>query len=105
MLALYRSGRQAEALEAYRDGRRLLASEVSGLEQGPGFDRRRTERSSLRSPECARHRRRLRGEQLGLTSNILRAPGSAASRRRIAVGSVLSGALATLVICVTFRTR
>jgi len=31
MLSLYRSGRQADALQAYRDGRRLLASEL-GLE-------------------------------------------------------------------------
>jgi DNA-binding SARP family transcriptional activator/ABC-type branched-subunit amino acid transport system substrate-binding protein/DNA-binding beta-propeller fold protein YncE len=34
MLALYRSGRQAEALETYRQGRQLLDSEL-GLEPGP----------------------------------------------------------------------
>ena len=34
MLALYRSGRQAEALDVHRDGRRLLVSEL-GLEPGP----------------------------------------------------------------------
>ena len=34
MLALYRSGRQAEALEIYRDGRRVLGDEL-GLEPGP----------------------------------------------------------------------
>jgi predicted ATPase/DNA-binding SARP family transcriptional activator len=34
MLALYRSGRQADALEAMREGRRLLVDEL-GLEPGP----------------------------------------------------------------------
>src|SRR5262249_53514551 len=34
MLALYRAGRQAEALERYREGRRLLVDEV-GVEPGP----------------------------------------------------------------------
>jgi YVTN family beta-propeller protein len=38
MLALYRGGRQAEALQAYRDGRRLLAGEL-GLEPGPELQR------------------------------------------------------------------
>jgi len=36
MLALYRSGRQPEALEVYQEGRRLLASEL-GLEPGPAL--------------------------------------------------------------------
>jgi predicted ATPase/DNA-binding SARP family transcriptional activator len=34
MLALYRSGRQADALESYREGRQALVSEL-GLEPGP----------------------------------------------------------------------
>ena len=44
MLALYRSGRQAEALEAYRQGRQLLDSEL-GLE--PGVELRELERAIL----------------------------------------------------------
>src|SRR5215217_6076134 len=38
MLALYRCGRQAEALEVHRDGRRVLAEEL-GLEPGPALTR------------------------------------------------------------------
>ncbi len=36
MLALYRSGRQADALESYRNARRSLVEEL-GLEPGPGL--------------------------------------------------------------------
>jgi predicted ATPase/DNA-binding SARP family transcriptional activator len=39
MLALYRSGRQAEALEVYRDARRVLVEQV-GVEPGPELQRR-----------------------------------------------------------------
>jgi DNA-binding SARP family transcriptional activator len=38
MLALYRSGRQAEALEVYREGHQLLVEEL-GLEPGPDLQR------------------------------------------------------------------
>ncbi|MFJ8156274.1 BTAD domain-containing putative transcriptional regulator [Streptomyces sp. NPDC094468] len=44
MLALYRSGRQAEALESYREGRALLMDEL-GLQ--PGEDLRRLEQAVL----------------------------------------------------------
>ena len=38
MLALYRCGRQAEALEAYREAHRILVAEV-GVEPGPALRR------------------------------------------------------------------
>ena len=38
MVALYRSGRQADALQVYREGRRLLADELA-LEPGPALKR------------------------------------------------------------------
>jgi DNA-binding SARP family transcriptional activator len=63
MLALYRSGRQAEALEAYRDARRALSAEL-GLE--PGEELKRLERAILQQdPEL----------ELAAAS-----PGTAASR-------------------------
>ena len=49
MLALYRDGRQADALERYREGRRRLVQQV-GIEPG-----RSCGRSNRRS--CARTRR------------------------------------------------
>ncbi len=45
MVALYRSGRQAEALETYRDGRRILLDEL-GIEPGPAL--RELEQAILR---------------------------------------------------------
>ena len=44
MLALYRSGRQAEALDLYREGRRLLVDEL-GIE--PGLELQELEKAIL----------------------------------------------------------
>src|SRR3954454_8810864 len=70
MLALYRCGRQADALEAYRQGRQLLSHEL-GLE--PGEELRRLEKAILEHDEAlaapaalarAERRRRLAGRPL-----------------------------------------
>ncbi|MGQ0776987.1 MAG: AfsR/SARP family transcriptional regulator [Pseudonocardiales bacterium] len=49
MVALYRSGRQAEALEVYRAGRAILLDDL-GLE--PGDELRRLEQAILNHDEC-----------------------------------------------------
>ncbi len=81
MLALYRSGRQAEALEAYADARQTLVAEL-GLEPGP----------------------ELQGLQQGILTHdeALRAPARPATRQRrrwlaLAATAVLS-ALAAAVL-------
>ena len=55
MLALYRSGRQAEALAVYRDGRRALVEEL-GLE--PGRDLQELEQAMLRQDPALDSERR-----------------------------------------------
>jgi predicted ATPase/DNA-binding SARP family transcriptional activator len=53
MLALYRAGRQADALETYREGRRLLVDDL-GLEPGPEL--RELEQAILRQDETLSRR-------------------------------------------------
>ena len=61
MLALYRCGRQVEALEAYRDARRALVDNV-GIEPGPAL--RRAEQAILRQDaELARAELRPAGDE------------------------------------------
>lgn len=71
MLALYRCGRQAEALEAYAEARETLVSEL-GLEPGPELQALQqailTHDESLRAPERAPRRRRRRWIALAATA-------------------------------------
>jgi DNA-binding SARP family transcriptional activator len=73
MLALYRSGRQAEALEVYRDGRRRLAVDL-GLE--PGTELQRLERAILEQDPILASPTRERASRGG------RAGGPTGGRRR-----------------------
>ena len=71
MLALYRSGRQSEALDAYADARQTLVSEL-GLEPGPELQALQqailTHDESLRAPETPARRRRRRWIALAATA-------------------------------------
>jgi DNA-binding SARP family transcriptional activator/streptogramin lyase len=101
MLALYRSGRQADALQAYRDGRRLLGSEL-GLEPGPELQR--LERAILaQDPELeapALVSPAPRAAQGGEPPERRVRPGR--RRRLAALGGVLAvAALAAVVLALT----
>jgi DNA-binding SARP family transcriptional activator/streptogramin lyase len=93
MLALYRSGRQADALDTYRSGRKLLADEL-GLE--PGGELRQLEKAilghdpALDAPAAPRLVER-------------RAPRAGGrSRLALAIGALLLvGAVAALVVAFT----
>ena len=87
MLALYRCGRQAEALEAYRDAHRRMSEEL-GLEPGPEL-RELEARILAHSPELAAPappRRRARSE-------AVEGPATAAPRRRVALLVIVAAAL------------
>jgi streptogramin lyase len=96
MLALYRSGRQAEALDTYRSGRKLLADEL-GLE--PGDELRRLEKAILEqdpaiAAPAAPKRRRPAPEERGLHR-----PGP---RLTIAIGALLvAAAVVGIVVAVS----
>ena len=92
MLALYRSGRQAEALEAYRDARSALVEQI-GVEPGAELRSCRT-RSSPRTPRstsprprrvAARAPSRAAAAQLGWSPP----PWSSSASRRSAMIRVL----------------
>jgi DNA-binding SARP family transcriptional activator len=97
MLALYRSGRQADALGAYRSGRKLLADEL-GLE--PGAELRQLEKAILEhdpalAPKAPPRRREPMTEQR--RGDLLRR-----SRFVALIGAVLlAGAIAAIIVAVT----
>ncbi len=69
MRALYRAGRQPEALEVFRDGRRVLDEQL-GLEPGPGL--REVERAILRQdPALVAAVVQPTAEQAGLTGTVV----------------------------------
>ena len=90
MLALYRSGRQADALEAYRDARERLVGEL-GLE--PGLELRQLERRMLvQDPQLAAParvltptQRRRRGALIGVLVVVVAATAIVALPRDRAV--------------------
>lgn len=94
MLALYRSGRQADALDAYRTARRTLDDEL-GLEPGP----------ELRELEAAilRHDPRLSPD--GVVAPASDPPVERASRRRprVVAAIVIAAAACALLLVVLLR--
>ena len=82
MVALYRSGRQAEALESYRHARAYLADEL-GLEPGPALQE--LERAILRQDAS-----------LGTSGSGTREPQRAAPVRSIVVAELSAGSLEQL---------
>ncbi|HEX4521494.1 MAG TPA: AfsR/SARP family transcriptional regulator [Gaiellaceae bacterium] len=89
MLALYRSGRQAEALACYRDGRRLLVEEL-GIEPSPSLQE--LERAILRHDVVPEPERSVRGPVVcfGTGPVELVAPLAAGGRELLLVELVAS---------------
>ena len=84
MLALYRSGRQADALETFQEARRVLADEL-GLEPGPGAATAAGGDPRARPGDRRRSRRPPAPRQPARAVDLVRRPrGRARPRRRAA---------------------
>ena len=94
MLALYRCGRQAEALDVYRAGRALLADEL-GLD--PGIDLQRLERAILGQDPSLEAPERVPGPSLVKPAH----EGKGGPRRRLRAVAVASILVAVAVVGVT----
>jgi hypothetical protein len=86
ILALYRAGRQAEALEVYRESRRVLADEL-GLEPSPEL--RELERAILQQDPALR-------VSPGTAAVVAEAGVRLSRRRRVFIGAALALLLAGL---------
>ena len=95
MLALYRCGRQAEALEVYRDGRALLADEL-GLE--PGTDLQRLERAILEQDPSLEAPERVPAP----TPVVLPEPDDGGGRHRILIAGLVLLAVALAGVTVGY---
>jgi DNA-binding SARP family transcriptional activator len=104
MLALYRDGRQSEALERYRAGRRRLVDEV-GVE--PGSDLRALEQAILRQdPSLALETPAMTLEPSAAHEAAdAHSPRAARSRSRIAAAALAIAAAAVGTIVAIAATR
>jgi YVTN family beta-propeller protein len=99
MLALYRVGRQADALAAYRDARTVLADEL-GLE--PSHELQELERSILRHDPSLAARVSAPGDAAAARTGDGSAPLGLRGRRSwIAIGTVLVAVGAVTVLAIT----
>jgi len=92
MLALYRSGRQAEALDRYREGRRLLVEDL-GIEPGPALQD--LERAILRQDAALAQPR---GQPRGRGSIVCAVPELAALVAPLGRDVVLVGLVAEAAV-------
>jgi DNA-binding SARP family transcriptional activator len=102
MLALYRSDRQADALEAFREGRRLLAAEL-GLDPAPELQR--LERAIL-AQDPALDAPATASPEPPIALSGSRSAGTATGRRRlILAGGLVAAVSAVAVFAIVRSTR